>query len=190
MKTLVPSVRKLKWKGHGDRASWLVQGFKDNGKTVRLYFKTRALAEAEIARRLKDRARYGAAAESFTIQDRLDHAKAKELLAAHGKTVLDAAEYYAAYLQRTAKSCTVEALRETMLKAKESDGRGPRYLQDLRSRLGRFCEKFGETKVAAITTPEIDDWLRGLQLAPDALRNFADSTVNPGRRSTRRRRPL
>ncbi len=172
MKPLRPSVRRVEWKHHGDRASWLVQGFKENGKPLRLFFATRALAEAEIVRRVQDHKKYGTAADSFTAQDRLDLAKAKEILAPHGKSVVEAAEFTATYLQRTAKSCTVEELKEEILKAKKQDGKKVRYLQDLRSRLGRFAEDFGTIKVAAITGPEVDDWLRALPLSPVSRKNF------------------
>src|SRR5437868_9213376 len=38
----------------------------------------------------------------------------------------------------------------------------PRYLGDLRVRLGRFVNCFGEEMIAAINAREIDEWLRGL----------------------------
>ena len=172
MKPLRPSVRLVTWKHHGDRAPWLVQGFKEHGKPVRLFFPTRAAAEAEIVRRRQALLKYGTAADSFTAQDRLDLAKAKEILAPYGKTVVEAATLTATYLQRAEKSCTVDELREEILKAKAQDGKKVRYLQDLRSRLGRFCEDFGEIKVAVVTGPEIDDWLRALPLSPVSRNNF------------------
>ena len=38
----------------------------------------------------------------------------------------------------------------------------PRYLGDLRVRLGRFALSFGEEMIAAISASRIDQWLRGL----------------------------
>jgi integrase len=38
----------------------------------------------------------------------------------------------------------------------------PRYLGDLRVRLGRFALSFGEETIAAISAYRIEDWLRGL----------------------------
>jgi integrase len=38
----------------------------------------------------------------------------------------------------------------------------PRYLGDLRVRLGRFALSFGEEMIAGITASRIDEWLRGL----------------------------
>jgi hypothetical protein len=38
----------------------------------------------------------------------------------------------------------------------------PRYLGDLRVRLGRFVQSFGEGVIAGINASRIDQWLRGL----------------------------
>src|SRR4029434_9274373 len=38
----------------------------------------------------------------------------------------------------------------------------PRYLGDLRVRLGRFAVSFGEEMIAGISAGRIDEWLRGL----------------------------
>jgi integrase len=125
-----------------------------------------------MARRSTERAKFGAEAEQLTAEDRLDTAKAKALLDPHGATVREAAQFFADYLSRTAKSATITELRDQFIEAKRADGRGSRYLGDLRSRLGRFSEDYAETKVAAITGPEVDDWLRALPLSPVSRNNF------------------
>jgi integrase len=174
MKPLVPHVRKVKWKAHGKRASWLLQGFKDeDGKPVRLFFKSRAEADKEIERRKADHTKFGSLANGLAPEDMVAVARAKELLAPFpGETLLNAARHYADFLKRESSSVTVEKLRDAVLAAKKSDRRGTRYLQDLRSRLGRFVEDFGSRKAATIEAREINDWLRNLELSPVSRNNF------------------
>ena len=150
-----------------------MQGFRDNrGKPLRLFFGTRAEAEGELIRRSGERVRFGRLSEELPARERVAAAKAKEILAPFGKTILEAAEHFADYLKRTAKSTTVTKLRDEMLADKAADGCKPRHLQDLRHRLGRFAEDFGDRMISTIETREVDDWLRGLDAAPQTRRNF------------------
>ena len=41
----------------------------------------------------------------------------------------------------------------------------PKYLADLRSKLGRFVNSFHDTLVCNVTVAEIEGWIRGLVLA-------------------------
>jgi len=59
-----------------------------------------------------------------------------------------------------------------VLRAKERDGRAPAYTADLRKRLARFCQGFGERLIASITVEEVDNWLRDLPLSPKSRANF------------------
>ena len=56
------------------------------------------------------------------------------------------------------------------LKARAGDGLSSRYLRDLRVRLARFADVFGEQMIATIAPAEIDRWLRSLGLG-SATRN-------------------
>ena len=59
------------------------------------------------------------------------------------------------------------------MKVKTADGASTRYLQDLwSSRLGQFATAFDGKAVAEITATEIDEWLRGLPVAPITRNNF------------------
>jgi integrase len=52
-----------------------------------------------------------------------------------------------------------------------------RYIQDLRSRLPRFSRKFDGQMVATITSTEIDNWLRSLEVGPTTRNNFRRTLV-------------
>jgi integrase len=59
----------------------------------------------------------------------------------------------------------VQLVRE-LVAVKEKDGASKRHVDDLRSRLNIFAEKFDGQMVATITSAEIDDWLRSLPVSP------------------------
>src|SRR5262249_42667921 len=61
---------------------------------------------------------------------------------------------------------TVTNAVQSFLAVKADDNLRPRYLEDLRSRLLRFAQTFGERKLADISSTEIDQWLRELHQAP------------------------
>jgi integrase len=75
-------------------------------------------------------------------------------------------------LEASARSITVAELVPQLIAAKQADGMSKRYVQDLRSRLPRFANAFGEQIVATITAKEIDSWLRGLPVGPTTRNNF------------------
>jgi integrase len=51
--------------------------------------------------------------------------------------------------------------------------RSIRHQQDLRDRLGRFCETFGDRPVRVLRADEIEDWLHRLNLSPVSTNNYA-----------------
>jgi integrase len=82
-----------------------------------------------------------------------------------GVSLIDAAKYYASHHVTILGSKSVSEAITKLLKAKEANGMSPRYLKDLRVRLSRFAEDFGERKISDLGAPEIGDWLRALSLA-------------------------
>jgi hypothetical protein len=85
----------------------------------------------------------------------------------------DAAAFIVDHLERMRRcKTTVTQLAHEVLEAKRKDGRAPMYLSDLRKRLARFCQSFGERPIASITVEEADNWLRDLPLSPKSSANF------------------
>jgi integrase len=116
--------------------------------------------------------REGEAAVTMPDQLRLDALACAEKLQPYGKTISDATEHFLAFLAAMARSCTVAELVAEFIAAKKKDGASQRYLEDLSYRLATFEEKFGALKVAEILPAQIDDWLRGLDVAPLTRNNF------------------
>jgi integrase len=67
---------------------------------------------------------------------------------------------------------TVAQLVNEVLEAKRRDGRSEVYLRDLRYRLNKFVEDFGQRPIAGMTVDELDNWLRGLPYSPQGRTNY------------------
>jgi integrase len=139
----------------------------------RKFFKTRAEADAERLRQLTLRERGGREAVGLPLNELSTIVQARKKLAAHGKTLADAATFYLDHLERIRRcNVTVTELAREVLEAKRKDGHAPMYIADLRKRLSRFCRDFGDRPIAGITVEELDNWLRDLDCAPKSRANF------------------
>ena len=141
-----------------------VVNYRDAGKRKRAFFETKAEADTFAGNRnieLKNSGREGA---EFPTALRVMAQNAVEQLKPFGKTISDAVVHYVAHLKASEKSCTAVQLVKELLAAKEKDGASQRHLDDLRSRLNIFAANFDGQPVATITSAEIDDWLRSLNV--------------------------
>jgi integrase len=139
----------------------------------RKFFKTRAEAEAERLRQLTTLERHGREAVGLPAHEMSEFIKAKKRLAAYGKSITDAADFFIHHLEQIRRcNTTVAELAFEVLEAKRKDGRAPMYLADLRKRLARYCQDFGNRPIASITVEEIDNWLRDLPLSPKSRANY------------------
>jgi integrase len=139
----------------------------------RKFFRTRAEAEAERLRQLTALERHGREAVGLPQHELSDFIKARKTLSTFGKTINDATAFYVDHLERVRRcNTTVAELAAEVLEAKRKDGRAPMYLADLRKRLARFCQDFGNRPVASVTIEEIDNWLRDLPLSPKSRANY------------------
>ena len=134
-----------------------VVSYKRNGKRARQFFETKKAAQTFA--QLKNNERL------------IGETEGAKKLAAFGKTIADAIEFYLPHLQASNRKCTFRELVDKILSAKKSDVASERYLIDLRCRLGQFSENFGDRIVSEIQCHEIDEWLRGLKVSPVTRNN-------------------
>ena len=105
------------------------------------------------------------------IQDTEVQASARMLLDctnrlnARGKTIKDATGFFIQHLTADEKSCTATKLVDEVVAAKQKEAASPFDIDDLRSHLTIFGKRFGSQPVATITSTEIDDWLRSLNVS-------------------------
>src|SRR5262249_33407583 len=139
----------------------------------RKFFKTRTEADAERLRQIATLERHGREAVGLPAHVLSEFIKARKRLAAQGKSITDATDFFIRYLEQNRRcNTTIAELAAEVLEAKRKDGRAPMYLADLRKRLARFCEKFGTCPIASITVEEMYNWLRALPLSPKSRANY------------------
>lgn len=145
-----------------------------DGRRIRLRRTFARRVEAETFAKLKkiERENHGTAGISMPERLRGEALEADRLLAPYGVSVLDAARQFVRRVELVTKSETVSNALDSFLSAKADDNMRPRYLEDLRSRLGRFAETFGMRKLADISATEIDRWLRELHQSPLSRNTF------------------
>lgn len=99
-----------------------------------------------------------------------EYVTAKERLSDKG-TLLEACDHFVRAASRNLQRRKVPDIVEEFIAAKSGDGLSPRYIKDLTFRLRRFATSFPYV-IADIMTPEIDDWLRGLNTSLITRNNF------------------
>jgi integrase len=139
----------------------------------RLFFKTRAEAEAECLRQKTLLERHSREAIGLSQREMSDFITARDKLEKFGETINDAVEFRIDHLERVRRhGITVEQLTKELLETKRKDGRSEIYLRDLRNILAIFVRDFGSRAVAGITVEELDNWLRALPGSPKTRTNF------------------
>jgi integrase len=139
----------------------------------RKFFRSRAEAEAERMRRQTLLERHSREAVGLSQRELSDFITARNKLAEYGATINDALARFVDHEERVRRcKTTVAQLADEVVQARRHDGRSVRYVNDLRFRLSRFCRDFGAHSVASVTTREIDNWLRALQLSPQSQMNY------------------
>lgn len=94
-------------------------------------------------------------------------------LARYGKSVQDAINFYLAHLRRVESSKPLKEVVAAFMVEKETvEKRKPRYLGDLRVRLGKFVADFGEQTIATISAEEVTEWLQGLPVGAVTRNTF------------------
>ena len=128
----------------------------------RMFFKTRAEADAEAMRQKTLLERHSREAVGLSQREMSDFISAKKKPGEYGETINDAVKHRVDYLERVRRhGITVAQLADEVVEAKRKDGRSEVYLRDLRYRLSKFVQDSEHRPIAGITVDELDNWLRG-----------------------------
>jgi integrase len=154
------------------RRYFLVTIPKLGGGRNRRFFKDKTEAETYLQFAKVQQENYGTAALSIPDALRVEAIECSELLQPFGVTLRDAARFYADHLKAVTGSRKVKDVVADLLAARTADGMSPRYLGDLRWRLGRFALSFGNEMIAALSASQIDLWLRSLSVGAATRNTF------------------
>ena len=100
-----------------------------------------------------------------------DYVEAVQLLGGQRQRLVEAVRYFAERNPASLPGKTTHEVVNELLAGKKARGASARYLQDLESRLNRFCVAF-QVNVANITTAQIQRWLDGLELSAQSVKNY------------------
>ena len=131
--------------------------------------KKKFFAKESVAKSYRDRlarlmVNYQLQAAALTDAQRLEAFECFGKLDPRGASMRAAVDHYLAHLERAAKSANVRDLVADFLVFKRQDDMSQRYLNDLKSKLGRFVAAFGDKLVCDISPQDLDSWLRGLEM--------------------------
>ena len=149
-----------------------VVNYREAGKRKRTFFENKEAANSFVAFKNAELKQNGIEHAEFPTSLRVMAQECKDALSAYGKTIQDATEFFIAHLKASEKSCTAVQLVKELLKAKKADGVGERHLSDLDYRLRYFAEEFDGKLVAEITSADIDDWLRSLNVGAQTRNHY------------------
>ena len=136
---------------------------KSRGGAGRKFWKKdgRENANERLAKQLGD---YHSQALGLSDRKKLEASECYRLLERHDASLLDAVHHYLAYLDQTKRSIPVSELFDEFLSVKQQDNVSPKYLADLRSKLGRFVNSFHDALVCNLTVAQIEAWIRSLDI--------------------------
>jgi integrase len=166
-----PQLRIVEYR-HSATAKYVIEGVRVNGKRKRLFFRTEAKAEKELARLKIKQRKEGQNALSLSDSLRIMALECAEKLKPFGKSIEDATKYYLKFLRDAERSVSVSALIDQYLATQDRLKRSQTHISDLRQRLGRFKEDFGERPIRTIATNELEKWLHALELSAQSINNF------------------
>lgn len=141
------------------RHRWMVDArTKTGGK--RYFCKTKDEAEGVRSRMLMDKTNEGTAA----FDDRE--------LRSYGWTIRKAIDFALTHLRKEKNSITIPEAVDALIKQKAAEETSEGYRRHLRNRLRRLSEAMPDTKLASISTEELDDFLNSLGVAAGTRNTF------------------
>jgi integrase len=166
--------RKIRVKSYSDANRphlKFVVNYREAGKRKRRFFEAKEPAKTFATLKNIELQRNGVEHAEFPTALRVMATTADEMLKPYDKNIMDAVTFYLPHLQASNRSCSFTQLVAELLPAKTADGASVAYLGDLKCRLGQFEKSFGDKLVSEITSGDIDDWLRGLNVSAVSRNN-------------------
>lgn len=130
-----------------------------DGKRKRVNFASKG--EAETFAEQSRIAKVNEGMKAFTLpQDvRLDAAKAHDILARHGVTILESAKYYEKHVLAYKTAPTVKEIVALYIADCKQRNLRPRTIGDLEQQLNTFAADFGDSRLSDITLDELKEWV-------------------------------
>lgn len=166
---LPPRVRKLdppmlKDKRHPEYGTYAyVLAWRDTqGKVRRRFFVNKVKADAECRKLTLAMGEAGKGVLSLRPGDAEAIEEARRLLEPFGEDFLDVIREYAKRKEAASASVSVEDAVARFVEAKRGEGLRPRYVEDLKNRLGVFAKAFAGRRLSDLSALQLSDWITSL----------------------------
>ena len=166
----IPKVSVNQYK-HSPTSKWVVSYYR-NKERCREFYRTKKEASTRQQQVVIELQNLGNKAFEISVELRLEAVECAERLAPFKASLSEAVSFYLAHLEASKKSCTMEKLVQDYLDSKSRSQKRKRHLDDLRSRLNRFCTEFGPVIASTVKAKEVELWIHGLGLEPQTMNNY------------------
>jgi len=95
------------------------------------------------------------------------------MLEPHSATITQAVDYYLRHVVAFRKAPTIREITDRMIAEARTNGRRERTIVELRQRLGRFADTFGDRQLTEVGLDEIQVWLNDPTWSAQTRRNYA-----------------
>ena len=117
---------------------------KISDKWERKFFETKVEAQTYVEQKEIELLNQGREGVQFPSWLRIQAQQGQERLQPHGKTISDAVDFYLKHLEATQRSAKVSQALDELIENRKASGVSERYCYDLKLRVGRFSENFGD----------------------------------------------
>lgn len=135
-------------------------------------FKTEKEASRFLKKKEAEIANHGRKVAGLREEAKKEAEWALAELAPYGVTLREVVEGYVEARKQRARSEIVSEAIPEFLESREKLEVSTRYLGELRAKLARFADTFGDRHLSDIATPDLDAWLEGLGVAPVTRNGF------------------
>lgn len=156
-----PVVASRVAKAEPDRVRWLVDTV-EAGRRSRKFFRKKAEAEGFVKLQKVRKENLGRRAETITATLAEQAEAAERMLEPFGVSLLDAVSDYVRSRDEAEGSQKVETIVADFIASRKAEEASDYYLRDLRLRLGKFSERFGDRPASSITRKDVEGWLDSL----------------------------
>lgn len=147
----------------------VIEGSKQ--KRERYFFDSKKEAETKRDLLRIKRNNEGRAAFDLAQGERDDARIAIDLLKPHGVNLRQAAQFYLNNLDVLKSEKLVSDVVAELIAVKQKDGRSDRYVNDIQVRLRGFAAAFPDRHIHEITTPDLEEYLRSLNVGAVSRNN-------------------
>ena len=174
----------VRHKGNSTWATYIVQGWKENGKWLRRYFKEEDEAKSFAALKQVEMDNKGRAQRM--ILSSLPQEQHDSAISALGRlgdhySLADAVEFFLKHHRPPEFTIRLREASKLYLDEKERDGLRPRTLKALKASIERFIKATDDPWTHEVTRQQVESYLRGLRAADGtnkASKKFWNNTLN------------